>query len=122
MNDKTIGIKHDNCKVKWSLLPWETLEEVVQVMQYGAEKYGVDNWKHVDPPMRYWDAALRHMIAFQEGEKLDESGLHHLAHAITSLLFLLWRDNEDWNNLFKEAMQEASRNLEKMEKSFDEHE
>ena len=110
MNDKTIGIKHDEKKPQWSLLPWDTLEEVVEVMQYGAKKYGVDNWKHVDPPMRYWDAAMRHMIAFKEGEKLDESTLHHLAHAITSLLFLLWHDNKDWDALLKEAIKEVIQN------------
>ena len=110
MKENIIGIKHDEKKPQWSLLPWETLEEVVQVMQYGALKYGIDNWKHVDPPMRYWDAAMRHMIAFKEGEKLDESTLHHLAHAITSLLFLLWHDNRQWDEALTAALEETLKN------------
>jgi hypothetical protein len=108
------GIKHDETKIKWSLLPWDVMEEVAEVMQHGAEKYGLDNWKHVDPPMRYWDAAMRHMIAFRQGEKLDESTLHHLAHAITSLIFLLWHDNKNWDRVLTEALQEVRNNMEDM--------
>lgn len=108
------GIKHDEQKTKWSLIPWDVMEEVVAVMQHGAEKYGLDNWKHVDPPMRYWDAAMRHMIAFRQGEKLDESTLHHLAHAITSLIFLLWHDNANWERVLTEALQEVRNNMEDM--------
>lgn len=106
MKDKQIGIKHDETKTQWSLLPWDVLEEIVEVMQYGAQKYGTDNWKYVDPPMRYWDAAMRHMIAFREGERVDESTHLHLAHAITSLIFLMWHDNRTWDEAFTQALAE----------------
>jgi hypothetical protein len=39
---------------------------------------------------RYFAAARRHMSAVRRGESYDEeTGVHHYAHAICSLLFLL---------------------------------
>lgn len=87
------GVKYDKQKPRWDLLPLATVEEVVRVLTYGATKYPPDNWKKVKPKERYLAAALRHLAAWQRGEKLDkESGLTHLAHATCSLLFLQWFD------------------------------
>jgi len=73
------------------LLKPASLEEMVKVLTYGAKKYSVDNWKLVpDLENRYFDAAQRHIWAFRRGETHDpESGLHHLAHAMCSLMFIL---------------------------------
>lgn len=86
------GIKHDAGKAQWHLLPWSAVASVVAVLEYGARKYSADNWQRVvDPGERYFSAALRHLVAWRGGERLDpESGLPHLAHAVCSLLFLLW--------------------------------
>jgi hypothetical protein len=61
------------------------------VLEYGARKYAPDNWRKVDnPEARYLAAALRHINAWRRGEKRDqESGLSHLAHAATSLMFIM---------------------------------
>ena len=85
------GKKFDAGKPRWDLLPWEGLSEVVDVLTFGAEKYGPNNWQLVDNHQaRYTAAALRHMSAYCKGEQDDpESGMHHLAHAICCLLFLL---------------------------------
>jgi hypothetical protein len=59
------------------------------IMEFGANKYGSrDNWKKGDvPPSRYVAAALRHIQAWHNGDKLDEeSGCSSLAHAICALL------------------------------------
>ena len=52
------------------------------VMQTGAEKYGAYNW--CDHPMKastYYNAILRHLQAWWQGETYDpESGLPHMAH------------------------------------------
>ena len=88
----TEGIKYDASKPRWSLIPIGTMEEVVKVLEYGANKYSPDNWKKV-PQMeiRYYDAAMRHIDAYWKGEYLDEeSGQPHLAHAVCCLLFLMW--------------------------------
>lgn len=90
MND-TEGIKYDNGKPEYGLLPPFALEEVAKVLTFGAHKYDRDNWKKVnDGQRRYFDAAQRHAWAIKRGETHDtESGLHHAAHAITCLLFFL---------------------------------
>jgi hypothetical protein len=42
---------------------------------------------------RYFDAANRHLWQWYGGEERDpESGLHHLAHAMSSLMFLIQMD------------------------------
>jgi hypothetical protein len=66
--------------------------EIVKVLEFGAKKYDVDNWQRVPQARtRYFDAAMRHLIAWREGESTDaESGLHHLAHAGCCVVFLLW--------------------------------
>ncbi|MEX2964235.1 dATP/dGTP diphosphohydrolase domain-containing protein [Microbulbifer sp. TYP-18] len=86
-----IGQKHDEGKPRWELLPWNGMEEVVQVLTYGAEKYAPDNWRQVpNYQSRYTAAALRHISAYMRGEEQDqETGRHHLAHATCCLLFLL---------------------------------
>lgn len=85
------GVKFDQGKPQWRLVPFGAMSEVVDVLTYGAKKYSPDNWKHVDDAQnRYIDAGFRHFTAYVSGEKVDpESGHHHLAHAICCLLFLL---------------------------------
>lgn len=91
------GVKFDNNKPQWSLLPFEALEEVVDVLTYGAKKYAPDNWKHVpDADARYMDAAFRHMAQYMQGNMHDEeTGNNHLAHAVCCLLFKLWFDKQE---------------------------
>jgi hypothetical protein len=85
-----IGIKHDSDKLRYSLLPWNALKEVVKVLEFGASKYSVNNWQKIEP-QRYKDAAMRHLVAILEGKWLDEeSQLPHAAHCICCLLFIIW--------------------------------
>jgi hypothetical protein len=91
------GKKFDQDKSRWDLLPFGALEQVAQVITYGAKKYEPENWKKVPESRgRYFAASLRHLTAWFRGEKLDpESGLPHLAHAACCLLFLMWFDNQE---------------------------
>lgn len=87
--------KHDQNKPRPTLLPLAELNQVIEVLEFGAQKYSVDNWQTVpDARQRYTDALLRHSMAYANGEQLDdESGLHHLAHATCCALFIMWFDN-----------------------------
>jgi hypothetical protein len=93
---KEWGVKFDSGKPQWSLLPFEALEEVVEVLTSGAKKYAPNNWKYVpDADDRYMDAAFRHITAYMQGNKYDnETGNNHLAHAVCCLLFKLWFDRK----------------------------
>lgn len=93
----TAGRKHDSNKPRYSLLPTGTVNQVIQVLEYGAVKYEIDNWQRVPSARtRYYDAAMRHIDDWWNGSEVDEeSSLPHLAHAICCLLFLLWFDEQE---------------------------
>ena len=85
------GVKYDGDKLDWSLLQFGAIEEVLKVLGYGAKKYDRHNWKKLDNlDERYLTAAFRHLSAEMQGERLDpESGLPHIAHAMTGLMFVM---------------------------------
>lgn len=93
--------KADAGKARWDLLPYESVEQVVQVLTFGAKKYPDDgkvaNWRLVQGHReRYFAAVMRHLVAWKKGEKVDpETGLPHLAHGVACMLFLLARDEEN---------------------------
>lgn len=91
------GVKHDSGKFRFSLLPWNAVKEVIDVLEFGAKKYAADNWKYVDDHRdRYFNATIRHVTAWYDGEKNDpETGFNHLAHAVCCLLFLIWFDKNE---------------------------
>lgn len=94
------GRKDDQGKPDWNLMPWRQLTQVQDVLDYGAAKYGPENWKEVsNPKTRYRAALVRHVVAYMCGElDDDESGLHHLAHAICCALFLLHFEDADYES------------------------
>lgn len=86
-----LGRKFDSEKPHMALLPPHAIEAVARVLTYGAQKYERDNWKYVpDGEYRYKNAAFRHFNEVLKGNVVDEeSGEHHLAHAICCMLFIL---------------------------------
>jgi hypothetical protein len=86
------GTKHDERKLRWDLVPWEAIEEVVRVYTHGAEKYGENNWMGLEnAENRYFAALMRHLVAWRNGERIDpDSGLKHLAQVAWNALALLW--------------------------------
>ena len=91
------GRKDDSGKLRWSLMPWDAAQQIMDVLEFGARKYAENNWQRVPGArQRYFDAAMRHLIAWWQGERNDpESGLHHLAHCACCVLFLIWLDNKE---------------------------
>lgn len=89
---KKDGIKYDDDKADWSLIPFDALREVLRTFEFGAGKYDRDNWKGMkDWKRRYTNALLRHVIDYAEGNEIDEeTGYNHLAHAGFNVLALLW--------------------------------
>lgn len=84
------GVKYDDGKVDFSLLPMGPLEDVAKVWTFGKQKYNAWNWTKGFKYLRVYSAALRHIFASMRGEDTDpESKLPHLAHAICCLMMLL---------------------------------
>ncbi|NDB59078.1 hypothetical protein EB001_11565 [bacterium] len=87
----TEAIKHDDGKPDWSLVPFEALEGMVKVLEFGAQKYAGWNWTTNGgfPYTRVLRSCLRHIFAYMRGEDNDpESGLSHIHHAMCNLLFI----------------------------------
>lgn len=85
------GIKYDDSKPDYSLIPPRALNDLVKVLTFGAKKYDRHNWKKVEnAEQRYFAAAQRHLWAVLRGETHDpESGEHHYAHALCCIMYLL---------------------------------
>ena len=86
-------VKHDSSKTDWSLMPFEAVEEINKVLEFGAQKYSAHNWKTGSgfKYSRVLNSLLRHVFAYIRGEDRDpESGLSHLAHAGCNIVFLLY--------------------------------
>lgn len=86
-----MGRKDDAEKDPWHLLPWLGARAVVRVLAFGARKYSPGGWRKVENARdRYYSAAIRHLVAWYQGERNDpESSESHLAHACACVLFLL---------------------------------
>jgi len=80
--------------------PTEALRAVGRVMRGGAEKYGAYNWREDRiTASTYYDAAMRHLMAWWDGEDLDpESGEPHLAHVMACCAILLDGREQDTLN------------------------
>ena len=92
------GVKHDKGKTMMALLEPKFLQEVAEVLTFGAAKYGVDNWKKGLDDRRVYSAILRHLNAWRSGEFFDEeTGLSHLSHATCGIMFLHHKANNKEN-------------------------
>lgn len=88
-----IPLKHDTGKPDWSLVPFESLEGMVRVLEFGKKKYAAWNFAEGKGlgKVRLISAALRHLFSYLRGEDNDpESGLSHVYHAQCCLLFLAY--------------------------------
>lgn len=81
-----VGIK----KVPFSTVPAKIIAEIGLALLEGARKYGRHNYRAIGVRASvYYDASLRHLSAWWEGEDIDpDSGLSHITKAIAGLVVL----------------------------------
>jgi hypothetical protein len=91
----SIGVKHDDGKLHWSLVDYKQIEKLVDILTLGEKKYAANNWMHVDNfNNRYFDALMRHITAWKYGDTIDkEWNKSHLSHAMANLMFLMWGED-----------------------------
>lgn len=76
-------------KMRWTLMDFESMKDMIAVLEFGAKKYSKDNWKKGLPVTEITDSMLRHLVAFLAGENIDpESGLPHTGHIMCNAMFL----------------------------------
>lgn len=84
------GLRYDEGKPEFHLIPADALRELGKVYTSGAKKYAPYNWERGMNWSRCYNSLLRHLYAFWEGEKHDaETGHHHMAHAAWNAIALL---------------------------------
>lgn len=86
-------------KVPLSLIPLSAQIPAALAHFDGALKYGFWNWrKETVAASIYLDAAIRHILKWQQGQDHDtDSGIHHLGHALACLNIIL--DAQAYGNL-----------------------
>jgi len=115
----------DNPKTKFGLtkpsmsaVPPSALIPLMEAMADGKNKYGLMNWrdKSVSSSV-YYDAALRHLMSWYDGEDIaQDSGVHHLGHAMACMAILLdamhvnnLNDNRPTKGRFSEVVKEHTK-------------
>lgn len=85
-----MGKKYDQGKLRYDLLPTDSLKELVKVFTYGVEKYDDRNWEKGMEWGRIYGAIQRHLNAFWSGEEINQEDgkLSHLAQAAWGCLIL----------------------------------
>lgn len=78
--------------------------ETARVMDYGATKYAMNNWRAAGPWLKVLDSGLRHLDKLLHTSETvdDESGIHHAGHLGCNLAFLLEfiRENDGTDDRF----------------------
>jgi hypothetical protein len=85
----TGGLRYNTGKAKWSLIDFESLEGMVRVMEYGANKYAAHNWKKGMSHTEISECLMRHLFSYLACDDFDvESKQHHIDHVLANAMFL----------------------------------
>lgn len=89
-NAKGSGARANSGKVAFSQIPLHLLMGVAHVLRCGMYKYASWNWSKGMAWSVCFDCLIRHLFKWwYMGEELDEeTGQHHLDHAMCNLMFL----------------------------------
>ncbi len=84
-----VAPKLDSGKPPISLVVPDFIVGIATVLGFGRVKYKAWSWALGKEWSRDYDAVQRHLLAWSAGEDADpESGLSHLLHAATDLMFI----------------------------------
>ena len=95
-------------KVSITKFPMVALVHGAHAMMNGASKYGPYNWRDNSVIASiYVDAAIRHLASWFEGEEVaEDSGVHHLGHAMACMAILL--DAQSSGNLYDDRPKQGA--------------
>lgn len=95
---KEKSTRHNQGKLKWSLIDYKSMEPLVQVMMQGAEKYGIGNWQIGLDLIEIQESMQRHLAALMDGELKDkESSLFHVGHIMANCMMWQYHYNKQNN-------------------------
>jgi hypothetical protein len=88
--------RYNEGKPKWSLVHFESLIPMVRVLEKGAEKYSIDNWKKDMELSEIQNSMMRHLAAIMDGETHDkETGELHMGHIMSNAMFWNYHYNKN---------------------------
>jgi hypothetical protein len=88
-NQQGEGLRFNQGKSRYDLIPAFAQEQYARVLTKGAEKYAERNWERGMPWSKVLASLERHLYAIKRGEDVDpETGLLHSAHVMTNAAFL----------------------------------
>jgi len=99
--------RYNTGKLRWDLVDWEGIEEMLKVLEFGANKYAANNWQKGLHKKEILESTQRHLIKLFQDEEVDqESQLHHAGHIMCNMMFYLYHDRHssfvsERNNPFK---------------------
>lgn len=109
--DQKLADRFNDGKRQWTLIDFDALEDMVKVLEFGAQKYSAHNWKKGLKITGIVESLMRHLLAFTSGEDLDqESQLPHTAHILCNAMFL------SYTAKFNPGMDNRYRDLNKVAK------
>ena len=92
--DKEKALRYNHGKLKWSMVHFKSLEPMVKVLMYGADKYARDNWKKGLDRQEILDSMQRHLSALIDGQEIDpESQEQHIGHIMCNCMFYSYFTN-----------------------------
>jgi hypothetical protein len=94
-NARVIGsaLRYNSNKLRWSLVDFDALEDMVKVLVFGSKKYADNNWKKGLKTTEIFESIMRHLSAYMRGEEFDlESGLPHTGHILCNAMFLSYME------------------------------
>jgi hypothetical protein len=96
------ALRYNEGKLDWTLLDFDSIKPLVEVMTYGATKYARENWKlPCDNPREHLKSAMRHLLSLFNGDEFDfdpnceecktgkcgsHSGKRHSGHIMANMM------------------------------------
>lgn len=101
--------RYNSGKLRWDLIDWESVEEMVRVLEKGAERYAPDNWKKGLHREEMLESIQRHLVALFKKEEIDSDPgflTHHMGNIMCGAMFYLYHYrnksfSKERNNPFK---------------------
>ena len=89
MSTKELGLRYNQDKLRYDLVPPSANEALAEVLTHGAKKYAERNWEKGLTWMSVIASIERHTAEFKKGNDFDESGLLHAKHALANWAFII---------------------------------
>lgn len=100
---KVEALRYNKGKLRWSMMDFKSVEDMIRVLEFGAKKYHRDNWRLGLKYTEVIDSLMRHLNEIMAGNDTDEeTGLPHAAHIMCNSMFLssMMRDKPDFDDRY----------------------